>query len=402
MPETIETQTAVASTSPATESGRENATGATETSPNSPGAKEAGSPTGQDNKPPSFTETLGKAREILGKDLPEQGADEDAADKSATAKPETAEATPAEQAVKDEQARKAVEAEKGSDAAFNERQEWKDLATAMPKEAWDRARPIVRKLMERESALNGQLAESKPMVEAAHELKTLAGDDKGFEFMRGVVRMFAAGDPKGIPIMEKMLEQMRERNGMVIQSPDLAARSKEIDDAANLGKMTPEQAEAHKADLLKIEEARAGQKQTQAQLEAQRQREQQSRVETQTRANQTALDDWESSIRTKDADFGNVTEESDPQHGVSKADQVMSELTASLQAKPPRNQQGLVAAAQKAYDVVNRRMAAYLPKPKAIKAPIGSDSSSRTAKVKPKGFKETSEAATSILFGSAT
>ena len=402
MPDHIEAQTAAGNPPPPTDSGRENATGATETSPNSPGAKEAGSPTAQPVKTPSFSETLGKAKELLGKDLPEQGAGEEAGEDGSPAKPETAEATAAEQAVKDEQARQAADAEKGSDAAFNERQEWKDLATAMPKEAWDKARPIVRKLMERESALNGQLAESKPMVEAARELKTLAGDDKGFEFMRGVVRMFAAGDPKGIPIMEKMLEQMRERNGMVIQSPDLSAKTAAIDKAVQAGQLTEEQAQARKADLLEVEKARAGEKRTQGELEAQRQREQQSRVEAQTRANQTALDDWESSIRTKDADFGNVTEESDPQHGVSKADQVMSELTASLQARPPRNQQELVAAAQKAYDVVSRRMAAYLPKPRAIKAPIGSDSSSRTAKVKPKGFKETAEAATSILFGSAT
>ena len=97
-----------------------------------------------------------------------------------------------------------------------------------------------------------------------------------------------------------------------------------------------------------------------------------------------------------------MTEESDPLHGVSKADQVMTELAASLPAKPPRNQQELVAAAQKAYVVVNRRMAAFLPWPKPIKAPLGSDVSSRTAKVKPKGFKETADSATSILFGSAT
>jgi hypothetical protein len=402
MDETIETQTAVASTSPATESGRENATGATEKSPNSPDAKGAESSTEQDNKPPTFAETLGQAKELLGKDLPEQGAGEEAAEKSATAKPDTAEATAAEQAVKDEQARKAAEAEKGSDAAFNERQEWKDLATAMPKEAWDKARPIVRKLLERENALNGQLTQAKPDLDTLKEFRTLTGDEKGFEFFRNVTRMFAASDPKGIPILEGMLKQMRERNGMVIQSPDMTDRLKEIDEQANLGRLTPEQADARKADLLEVEKARAGQKQTQAQLEAQRQREQQSRVETQTRANQTALDDWESSIRTKDADFGNVTEESDPQRGVSKADQVLTELTASLQAKPPRNQQELVAAAQKAYDTVNRRMAAYLPRPKAIKAPIGSDSSSRTAKVKPKGFKETADSATSILFGSAT
>jgi hypothetical protein len=400
MPETIETQTAVASTSPATESGRENATGATEKSPNSPDAKGAESSTEQDNKPPTFAETLGQAKELLGKDLPEQG--EEAAEKSATAKPDTAEATAAEQAVKDEQARKAAEAEKGSDAAFNERQEWKDLATAMPKEAWDKARPIVRKLLERENALNGQLTQAKPDLDTLKEFRTLTGDEKGFDFFRNVTRMFAASDPRGIPVLEGMLKQLRERNGMVIQSPDLTSKTAEIDQAVQNGQLTEEQAAARKADLLEVEKARAGQKQTQAQLEAQRQREQQSRVETQTRANQTALDDWESSIRTKDADFGNVTEESDPQRGVSKADQVLTELTASLQAKPPRNQQELVAAAQKAYDTVNRRMAAYLPRPKAIKAPIGSDSSSRTAKVKPKGFKETADSATSILFGSAT
>lgn len=402
MDETIETQTAVASTSPATESGRENATGATEKSPNSPDAKGAESSTEQDNKPPTFAETLGQAKELLGKDLPEQGAGEEAAEKSATAKPDTAEATAAEQAVKDEQARKAAEAEKGSDAAFNERQEWKDLATAMPKEAWDKARPIVRKLLERENALNGQLTQAKPDLDTLKEFRTLTGDEKGFDFFRNVTRMFAASDPKGIPVLEGMLKQLRDRNGMVIQSPDLTSKTAEIDQAVQNGQLTEEQAAARKADLLEVEKARAGQKQTQAQLEAQRQREQQSRVETQTRANQTALDDWESSIRTKDADFGNVTEESDPQRGVSKADQVLTELTASLQAKPPRNQQELVAAAQKAYDTVNRRMAAYLPRPKAIKAPIGSDSSSRTAKVKPKGFKETADSATSILFGSAT
>jgi hypothetical protein len=378
--------------------------GATEKSPNSPGAKEAGSPTAQpEKKSPSFADTLGAAKEILGKDLPEQGKEEgDGGESGNPPKPETVEATAAEQAVKDEQARKAAEAETVSDAAFNERPEWKDLSQAMPKEAWDKARPIVRKLMEREGALNTQLAQAKPDLETLKEFKTLTGDENGFEFFRQVTRLFAASDPKGIPILEGMLKQLRERNGMVIQSPDLSAKTAEIDQAVQNGQLTDEQAQARKADLLEVEKARAGQKQTQAQLDQQRQREQQAQVETQTRANQTALDSWESSIRTKDADFGNVTEESDPQHGVSKADQVMSELTASLQAKPPRNQQELVAAAQKAYDVVNRRLAAYLPAPKPIKAPLGSDVSSRTAKVKPKGFKETSEAATGILYGSAT
>jgi len=405
MPETeLETQAAVETPSPSTESGRENATGANEKSPNSPGAKEAGSPTAQpEKKSPSFADTLGAAKEILGKDLPEQGKEDGEGGESGNPpKPETVEATPAEQAVKDEQARKAAEAETVSDAAFNERPEWKDLSQAMPKEAWDKARPIVRKLMERESALNGQLTQARPDLETLKEFKTLTGDEKGFEFFRNVTRIFAANDPKGIPILEGMLSQLRERNGMVVKSPDLIARLEEVDKADKLGQLTPEQAEDRRADLLGTERARAGQKMIQAQLDQQRQREQQAQVETQTRANQTALDGWESSIRTKDADFGNVTEESDPQHGVSKADQVMSELTASLQAKPPRNQQELVAAAQKAYDVVNRRMAAYLPAPRPIKAPIGSESSSRTAKVKPKGFKEVSEAATGILYGSAT
>ena len=404
MPDIIEAQTAAGNPPPPTESGRENATGANEKSPNSPGAKEAGSPTAQpEKKSPSFADTLGAAKEILGKDLPEQGKEDGEGGESGNPpKPETAEATPADQAVKDEQARKAAEAEKVSDAAFNERPEWKEISQAMPKEAWDKARPIVRKLMERESALNTQLTQAKPDLETLKEFKTLTGDEKGFEFFQHVTRLFAANDPKGIPVLEGMLKQLRERNGMVIQSPDLAAKQAAIDDAVSKGQLTEEQAQQRKDDLLETEKARAGQKQIQAQLDQQRQREQQAQVETQMRANQTALDGWESSIRTKDADFGNVTEESDPQHGVSKADQVMSELTASLQAKPPRNQQELVAAAQKAYDVVNRRMAAYLPTPKPIKAPIGSDSSSRTAKVKPKGFKETAEAATGILYGSAT
>ena len=405
MPDHIEAQTAAGNPPPPTDSGRENATGATETSPNSPGAKEAGSPTAQpeQKKSPSFADTLGAAKEILGKDLPEQGKEDgEAGEDGAPPKPETAEATPAEQAVKDEQARKAAEAEKVSDAAFNERPEWKEISQAMPKEAWDKTRPIVRKLMERESALNTQLTQARPDLETLKEFKTLTGDEKGFDFFRQVTRLFAASDPKGIPVLEGMLKQLRERNGMVIQSPDLAAKQAAIDDAVSKGQLTEEQAQQRKDDLLETEKARAGQKQIQAQLDQQRQREQQAQVETQTRANKTALDGWENSIRTKDADFGNMTEDSDPRHGVSKADQVMSELTASLQAKPPRNQQELVAAAQKAYDVVNRRVAAYLPTPKPIKAPIGSDSSSRTAKVKPKGFKETAEAATGIMFGSAT
>ena len=383
----LETQEAVASSSTATESGRDNATGATETSPNSPGAKGADSPTTQDNKPPTFAETLGKARDILGEGLPEQGAEE-AAETSTTAKPEPTQAKPGEAAKTDEQAAKPGEAETGPDAPFHKRPEWAELTTALGEDGAKKARPILRKLMEHETVLSTQIEQAKPEIEAARELKTLAGDEKRFEFMRGIVRMFSAGDPKGIPIMEAMLNQMRERNGLVVQSADVKARldKGEIDEAA----------------ALEIEKARAGQRQTQAQLEAQRQREQQRQVEQQTNSNQQALDEWESSIRTKDVDFGNVTTPEDPQHGISKADQVMTELTASLQARPPKTQQDLVAAAQKAYDTVNRRMATYLPKPKPIKAPITSDSSSRTAKVKPKGFKETAEAATSILFGSAT
>jgi len=388
MPDTeLETQAAVATSSPATESSRDNAAGATETSPNSPGAKGAESPTTQDNKPSTFAETLGRARDILGKDLPEQGAEE-AAETSTAAKPEPTQAKPGEAAPADEQGAKPGEAETGPDAPFHKRPEWAELTTALGEDGAKKARPILRKLMERETALSTQIEQSKPEVEAARELKTLVGDEKGFEFMRGVVRMFANGDPKGIPVMEAMLNQMRERNGLVVQSADVKARLEkgEIDEAA----------------ALEIEKARAGQRQTQAQLEAQRQREQQSQVERQTASNLQVLNEWESSIRTKDVDFGNVTGPDDPQYGVSKADQVMTELTASLQARPPKTHQDLVAAAQKAYDTVQRRVATYLPKPRAIKAPITSDSSSRTAKVKPKGFKETSDAATSILFGSAT
>jgi hypothetical protein len=388
MPETeLETQAAVETPSPSTESGRDNATGATETSPNSPGAKGTDSPTAQATKPPTFAETLGKARDILGEGLPEQGAEE-AAETATAAKPEPTQAKPGEAAKADEQAAKPGEAETGPDAPFHKRPEWAELTTALGEDGAKKARPILRKLMERETALSTQIEQSRPEVEAAKELKTLAGDEKGFEFMRGVVRMFAAGDPKGIPIMEVMLNQMRERNGLVVQSADVKTRldKGEIDEAA----------------ALEIEKARASQRRTQAQLDAQREREKQGQVEAASTANQKALDEWESSIRTKDVDFGNVTEPDDSQHGISKADQVMTELTASLQARPPKTHQDLVAAAQKAYDTVNRRLATYLPKPRAIKAPITSDTSSRTAKVKPKGFKETADAATSILFGSAT
>jgi NADPH-dependent ferric siderophore reductase len=236
-------------------------------------------------------------------------------------------------------------------------------------------------------------------LDAVKELRGYAGDENGFKFMRQVVRAFAVGDPAAIPVMEKMLEQMKARNGMVVQSPDLKAKLAKIDEAVAQNQITPEDAQERKNELLEVEKARAGQTRTQAELEQERKRADQQWREKMASNNEAALNEWETSVRTKDPDFGNVTDEGDENHGVSIADQVFTELQARLSAKPPASQAEMVATAQKAYDTVKRRMSQFTPKPRAMK-PVTSENSSRTAKVKPKSFKEAAESATGILYGS--
>ena len=397
----VEAQTAVDEPLPSTETaaGDNGAQVEAEATTTSPDAKGSQPSKEQDEKSPLKSSRA--AMEILGKDLPEVAPEEqeDEPPKSDGSKPKPVQAK-AEAAPKDESADK-PKAETDANALFHKRQEWTDLTAVLGEEAAKKARPILRKVLEREVALNAQLRQAQPEVEELRNLRQIVGDEQNWKFHRQVTEGFAKGDPKLLPVLEKMVEQMKARNGLIVQSPDLKARLTEIDEAVTQNQMTPEIAEKWKAQLLEVEKARAGQKMTAAELESQKQRTQQEYQAQTARSNEQALNEWETNVRGKYADFGNVTDENDPQHGVSMADQVMSELSARLQAKPPANQQELVATAQKALEVVERRIKTYVPAPKAMK-PVTSEHSSRTAKPAPKSFKEAAESATGILYGSTT
>ena len=93
-----------------------------------------------------------------------------------------------------------------------------------------------------------------------------------------------------------------------------------------------------------------------------------------------SLNSWEENIRSRDPDFGNVTDISDPLHGKSVADQVFDGLCLLQTRNPKAGTDDLLAEANRIHKLAKSRISAGTGRTQKV---LTSHSSSITAKPKP-------------------
>jgi hypothetical protein len=282
----------------------------------------------------------------------------------------------------DEQATETAKTDDSANDHFHKRPEWGELNKALGKDGAAKARPIIRKLMEREHQATEQVRQMRPVVD---ELRQHTGDEKGFQTMRNIVRAYATDPAAAIPILEQMLNDAKGRAGHVVTSPDLKAKLDQIQKKVDSGEMDDETAEVARGAVLDAEKARAGGKNATAraqQTETQRVTEAQRVQQDQTLQ---TLNSWEENLRERDPDFGNVTPADDPKHGESVADQVFDALQLKFMQNRNIGADKLIAEANRVYKLARGRLAA----PRARESrPVTTTSSSITAKPKARTMRE--------------
>lgn len=264
------------------------------------------------------------------------------------------------------------------DAHFHARPEWQDAV----KLGGDKIKPILRKLFGREAQLNQQVDRQRQELTHLTELKQYTGDDTGFNQLKHIVRAYANDPAAAVPILEKMLADSRQRAGFELSSDDLKAQAGRIDQLVSDGLMDESTAEAQRKILTEAERARAGHKQATSRLSEQ----ERAQAHQQQERELASINAWEESIRQLDADFGQVTDVDDPNHGVSVADQVFDAMCIKRQARPDATVADLLNEAKRAYRIATERRA-----PKVLRQQrviTSHSSSSPTAKPAPRSVRE--------------
>lgn len=297
-------------------------------------------------------------------------------------KAESEKAKNGEPAAKDEQAGDQGKADDSANDHFDKRPEWGELNKALGKDGAKKVRPIIRNLMERERRATDQVTQLRPVVD---ELKRYTVDDAGFKKMRDVVRAFAEDPSASVPVLEQMLESARQRSGHVVTSPDLKQRLAVLDKKLEDGHLDEETHALARDAILEAEKGRAGAKSATAKV-------QQTQTQRLTEARQAAmtttlnsLNAWETNIRERDPDFGNVTPAEDPKHGESVADRVFDALQLKFSRNPNATTEELIAEATRVHKLARGQLA----RPAARESrPVTTTGSSTTAKPKPKTMRE--------------
>lgn len=290
-------------------------------------------------------------------------------------------------ATKDERGTQApTTGDDSTDALFHKRPEWSELTKVLGEDEAKKVRPILRKVLERETHLTRQVQALQPSAEVVTELRELTGDDEGFKTMRNIVRSYATEPATAIPILEQMLEDARQRAGFTLVSDDLKQRAAAIDKRVTDGELDPEEADTLKQTLLEAEKARAGKKQAETRLQEREKQISTAGEREASLAMANALNSWEKSIVERDPDFGAVTDDSDPDHGRSVADQVFDALRLKRLSSPNCTTEQLVTEAQRAYKLAKGRIGGGGARRE--QRPVLSQGSSITAKPKPKTMRE--------------
>lgn len=268
---------------------------------------------------------------------------------------------------------------------LTERPEWQALTKIADKvspEAGKETRKFLRDFYRREHELTQVVERLRPDSAVVQELRqSVGGNEQGFANMRHLIRSFDSDPRNAVPMLEMLLGDARQRAGLVLQSPELLREAQSLDQQVRDGMLEPGAATKRKQELLELEQARAGARQTTAKLEAERLRQQTERTQQQQSAvvheiNQ-AETNWSADKLKSDPDFKAVQ----TLHGIF-AQQNALEFYNTHQRMPTARE--AVALLEKSLSHAKAEAGKFRPRPKAV-TPIkgGSNGSSGNNRQQP-------------------
>lgn len=218
-------------------------------------------------------------------------------DEPADAKDKAADTKALSQATQDEALNK----------AFDERPEWKKALSLVPKEKAAEMREAMRTVLGREKEVAAQVEEKfKPVVQKFERFRKSVGDDQAVENTIALTELFQRGDPKAREMLVTLLNDLDARTGSVLTSKDLVDRSTAIQKQFDDGLITKEAADQKKADLLEIQKARVGQRQSETQVQQRQQEELRQRFQQQQNELANVGDAWDAEKRKSDPDYSSL------------------------------------------------------------------------------------------------
>lgn len=199
---------------------------------------------------------------------------------------------------------------------LTDRPEWKAataIADKVGPEAGKQMRGILRNLYKAQHTLNTQLEAVKPAQQVVQEmLQSVGGSQQGFDNMRNLIRLYDSDPDKAVPQLEMLLNDARQRAGLVLQSPDLKTEAERVSQALKDGVMDQTDADRRLQELTELEQARSGTKRQQQREESERQRQSREQAELkQSQAVKTLNEtesNWVAEKTRSDPDFEAVQE----------------------------------------------------------------------------------------------
>lgn len=354
-------------------SAQDSTTGALQTP--SPGEKQDGQPavsstaTG-DQKPTSIREALQKVKPEVVEDATNEDEQDSDSPRDPNAEAGKAEADGAGEH-QDGRSQANAEADGSLNAPYTKDAAWQAVVQSVPPDKKSAVIKAIRPVFEKSQRLAVEVQQLKPKAAVADEFRQYAGDEAGFQTMRSIVRAYAVDPAASVPVLEQMLQDARERAGLVVVDADLKTRieSGELDEnAATELQKTRVEAQNAKNRLKQTEQTQAQRAEQAAAMEV-----------------AESLNSWEERIRSQDPDFGNVTPDEDPQHGVSIADQVLDGIRLLQMRNPKAGKAELLQEADRIHKLARSRLSNVRGRSQRV---ITSESSSITARPEPKTMKE--------------
>ena len=191
--------------------------------------------------------------------------------------------------------------------------------------------------------------ENRTYRETLEEIKRYTGDD-GFDGFRTLVRKHHEDPAEAVPMLEQLLQDARERAGLVVKSDDI---KRKLDDGV-----------IDDGTAVELEQARV-----------EKQRQQQRKAAERETSMVRALDAWEKSVKERTPDFDDVV------------DLVRDRFVAKLTRQPAQTPEEAVAIAQEAFDEVTGKLRKFQPQ-KTVRQVATSSGPSAKATPRPRSIED--------------
>jgi hypothetical protein len=193
------------------------------------------------------------------------------------------------------------------------------------------------------------------------ELTHYTGGEQGFDNFKTLLKLHAEDPVQAVPLLEKVLEDAKQRAGLVIQSDDI---KRKLDDGV-----------VDEATARELEQSRKDRERTQQKLKAEAESRQKLESERLLNSQTAAMNAWESNIRGRDPEYDNI------------ADLVKDRFQALATAEYPETPADAVAMVDKAYKEVTQRLRKLAPAKQPMKVAASSGSSAKVS-AKPKSIED--------------